>query len=448
MTNINEVNGNKILHTIINGDNLTKIAKANNTTIDAILKLNPSIKDPNLIYAGKTLVLSNNKQFPQKEDYSQQNMNLGEIKINGNVLSKINNKEIKSNFFANNLGDLAAETANDTNSASKIVIEMQAGKSMSRKDNDTPYSILNKTIGDHINNESTIIKDENNKFKIQNEWLENTDLYKAFISEDVNGDNFTGENNKLLSRGECGNFVQIPSVEVDKNGQKYFTLHGTNEILYFDEKGKKIEFNDGKIQTQSESEEIQQPILTKNLQHITNNSSDEFYVRKDNSDKSLNLGKYYINGEPFDNENLKSNYYTNNINTFMNETLNDNTKSSRLDLQLNIGSQINQRDVKADDILKKMLGTNYNKTSTIEKNSEQYQIKSKSISETDLYKFFISEKVNGQNFKENKLTRNENGFNLVQFPALETDENGVKYYTLHTNDNQILYFDAKGTLIK
>ena len=37
------------------GDNLTKIAKANGTTVEALLKANPQIKSPNLIYAGQTL---------------------------------------------------------------------------------------------------------------------------------------------------------------------------------------------------------------------------------------------------------------------------------------------------------------------------------------------------------------------------------------------------------
>jgi LysM repeat protein len=42
-------------YTIQKGDNLTKLAKQNNTTIDAIMKANPQIKDPNLIYAGSKL---------------------------------------------------------------------------------------------------------------------------------------------------------------------------------------------------------------------------------------------------------------------------------------------------------------------------------------------------------------------------------------------------------
>lgn len=42
------------------GDNLTKIAKANGTTVQALLKANPNIKNPNLIYAGQTLKIPTN----------------------------------------------------------------------------------------------------------------------------------------------------------------------------------------------------------------------------------------------------------------------------------------------------------------------------------------------------------------------------------------------------
>ncbi len=44
-------------YTIKPGDNLTKIAKANNTTVDAIMKANPQITDPNKIMAGGKLTL-------------------------------------------------------------------------------------------------------------------------------------------------------------------------------------------------------------------------------------------------------------------------------------------------------------------------------------------------------------------------------------------------------
>lgn len=48
----------QVTYTVKSGDNLTKIAKAHNTTVDAIVKLNPSIKDPNKIYVGQKLVIS------------------------------------------------------------------------------------------------------------------------------------------------------------------------------------------------------------------------------------------------------------------------------------------------------------------------------------------------------------------------------------------------------
>ena len=50
-------------YTIKKGDTLTKIAKANNTTVDAIMKKNTQIKDKNLIYSGKTLKLQGNTLY-------------------------------------------------------------------------------------------------------------------------------------------------------------------------------------------------------------------------------------------------------------------------------------------------------------------------------------------------------------------------------------------------
>ena len=43
------------------GDNLTKIAKENNTTVAELLKENPKIKNPNLIYAGETIKVPTGK---------------------------------------------------------------------------------------------------------------------------------------------------------------------------------------------------------------------------------------------------------------------------------------------------------------------------------------------------------------------------------------------------
>lgn len=447
---VDNINGNKLIYTIEYGDNLTKISKRFNTNIETILKLNPYIKDRNKIYAGKQLVLDNNEKFIQKEDYSPQNMNLGTITVDDKELTQINGKDLKSNFYANNLSSLSNESLNDTDHATKIVVEMQAGKSMTRKDNDTPYSILNKVLGDHINNNSTIIKNENGELTAKNQWLEDTDLYKAFISEDVNGDNFTGANNKLFPRGESGNNVQIPAVEIDKNGVKYFTLHGSNEILYFDETGKKVAFKDGLIEGASKVPTTPEPTVTNSEKiTVTKPTIDKFEPHNDYNDKALNVGEFYVNGEVQNKSGLKSNFYQNNVNTFMKQTLNDENKASRLDIQLNVGNGINQRDTAAVDILKKLMGNNYNKASIVEKNSEgNYVAINTPLQNTDLYKAFVSEAVNGNNFKDNKILKSDTGFNIVQFPALEADANGIKYYTLQTNDGEILYFNDSGEAVK
>lgn len=445
---VENINGNKLLYTIKYGDNLTKISHKYNTDIDTILKLNPYIKNKNLIFSGKQLVLENNEKFIQKDDYSPENMNLGTITVNSQEMPQLNGKDLKSNFYANNLTSLSSETLKDDNPATKVVVEIQAGKSMTRKDNDTPYSILNKVLGDHINNNSTIIRDETGILLPKNQWLENTDLYKTFISEDVNGDNFTGKNNKLLPRGERGNNVQIPSVEIDKNGVKYFTLHGNNEIFYFDETGKKVSFNNNVIGNSTKIPGTVQPVVNNtNPETIAQPSVTNFEPHNDYNEKALNIGDFYVNGKSQNSDGLKSNFYQNNVNIFMQQTLNDQSTASRLDIQLNIGHGINKRDTSAVDILKKALGNNYNKSSTIEKNSSgQYITVNTPLENTDLYKAFCSQEVNGENFNNNSIVKNESGFNLVQFPALEVDKNGIKYYTLHTS-NGILYFNDKGEKI-
>lgn len=56
-----EYNGNKAnpsnFYKIRKGDSISKIAKAKNTTVDEILKLNPNIKNPNKIFIGMKLKL-------------------------------------------------------------------------------------------------------------------------------------------------------------------------------------------------------------------------------------------------------------------------------------------------------------------------------------------------------------------------------------------------------
>ena len=64
-------------YTIKKGDNLTKIAKANGTTVQELLKANPQIKNPNLIYAGESLKIPVNtpKTVPGSNNTTQDAFN-------------------------------------------------------------------------------------------------------------------------------------------------------------------------------------------------------------------------------------------------------------------------------------------------------------------------------------------------------------------------------------
>jgi len=48
-------------YTVVPGDSLSKIAKAFKTTVADITKANPSIKDPNLIHVGTVLKVPDNR---------------------------------------------------------------------------------------------------------------------------------------------------------------------------------------------------------------------------------------------------------------------------------------------------------------------------------------------------------------------------------------------------
>lgn len=48
-------NSDEIWHTVVAGDTLTKLANTYSTTVDAIMALNPNIKNKNLIYIGQKI---------------------------------------------------------------------------------------------------------------------------------------------------------------------------------------------------------------------------------------------------------------------------------------------------------------------------------------------------------------------------------------------------------
>ena len=58
-------------YTIQPGDNLTKLANKFGTTVPELLKLNPQITNPNLIYAGKDLKIPSNKPVADKTEKAQ-----------------------------------------------------------------------------------------------------------------------------------------------------------------------------------------------------------------------------------------------------------------------------------------------------------------------------------------------------------------------------------------
>ena len=386
----------------------------NNTTIEEILKFNPYIRDKNKIFTGKKLVLPENSKFIQREDYDNKKMNLGKIIVNGEKVEG----QFLSNFYANKDIDKLAKPSE------KLTITLQPGKEINA--NDLPaWRMLNKLTQKHLKNDNKIIKDENGKSHIQTqeELVKSSDLYKAFISEEVNGDNFAGENETLLTRGEYANNVQFPAIGEDKNGNKYFTLHGTKEILYFDATGKQVKFHNDEITPEPQKKAKNTPSI-QNGEAQKAPRSEEFAIPQKYNEKQVNLGKVFVNGKEISSNRQNANFYRNDINQYAQETLNDSTPS-RVDVQLKAGNNLNPkyRDNTAESILLKII-----------------QNKGKDITKTALYNAFVSAEANGENFENGILKTNNKGFNTVQLPSLEADENGNKYYILHTND-KILDFN-------
>jgi len=427
-------NGNN--HYIIkHGDNLTKIARANNTTVKALLKLNPSIKNPNKIYIGNKLILSEISLFKQRIDYDPQKLNVGEVTVNGTPI----HGEFKSNYFANQTLDKLGEAGDIVN------IELKVGKDTPKADTNA-YSIANKVISKYLNLSNEIITDSDGTRRTQNqkETFESTDFYKAMISEEVNGNNFDAEGN--LVANENGNKVQLPTVGKDSDGKTYFVLHSGNKKQYFDSTtGKRTEFKDGKIISKTSDSSDKRPEIAKG-EHINEPDSKEFKIPAKYNEKQLNLGQIFINGVPIEAD-ADANYFRNQVkNNFTPTTLNDG-KPSRLDVQLKPGNNLNPRydDNSADEILSSHLANNCDKIAIYQQKNKPEALAL--LRKTDLYNAMVSKEVNGDNFVDGKLKTPESGFNTVQLPALEADAKGTKYYVLHTAD-KVLYFNDKGQAIE
>jgi LysM repeat protein len=53
-----------IRHTVKSGETLARIAKKHHVTIDAILAVNPALKDPDVIFAGQTILVPVDEPLP------------------------------------------------------------------------------------------------------------------------------------------------------------------------------------------------------------------------------------------------------------------------------------------------------------------------------------------------------------------------------------------------
>lgn len=78
-----QVTGN-IVYTVKSGDTLSKIAREYGTTVNSIVSLNPSIKNPNLIYPGQQLLIKTNQT-----NNSSISSNIVYTVVSGDTLSEI-----------------------------------------------------------------------------------------------------------------------------------------------------------------------------------------------------------------------------------------------------------------------------------------------------------------------------------------------------------------------
>ena len=160
-------------------------------------------------------------------------LNLGKIFINGEPVEVDADANFFRNQSRNNLGNLTLNDGKPT----RTDVQLKAGNTINSKYNDdSADEILSSFLGNNC--DKITIFQEKGKPKSLN-LLKETDLYKAFISKEVNGNNFI--NGKLKTSASGFNMVQLPSLEIDANCTKYYVLHTSNGILYFDDSGNAIE---------------------------------------------------------------------------------------------------------------------------------------------------------------------------------------------------------------
>ncbi len=147
--------------------------------------------------------------------------------------------------------------------------------------------------------------------------------------------------------------------------------------------------------------------------------------------------------------NLKPNYFANSFDRELSAlSLNDGNPATEIRISISMGKDLPVRDRKVSDFLKKVLGDNLDNTSVISDSENGYQIKTVRMEGTDLYKAFkdvnsgiFTQEQNGK-YKDDVFVENFSG--EVQLPSTEVTANNVKYFTLHTSEGKVLYFNEKG----
>lgn len=461
------------VYKVQSGETLSQIAQNLNTTVEKLVELN-NIKNPNSIMVGQEISYDDQKgsvfqnehslktspSIPLEEIYDDKQIQEGD---STNLATKIKNlyKGIVNNphqatlqrvsidganahgftlnpkFYANNFDRDLAKITLQSGEPNKVEIAVNMGQEISHRDRSVS-DFLKKVVGDNLDNTSLIVQDSGSN-KIFKKRLETTDLYKAFTSPDVNPDMFTQEQNgkykdDVFVKGYSGN-VTLPSLEINDNGAKYFALHDkAGNILYFDETGKTVDIKDlQKVQKQQTS--VNLPDDTKISEYLDEKSSD-FVKLPDYDNSKLNVGEVYLNGAKFD-VNMKSNFYANPFDTLLAEKTLNSQNIDKLEVQIQAGTKINDRDLSAKDILKKHIGDNFDNTTEIEANN----ISDNKLENTDMYKKFVE--INPE------ITTSSKGKDLlVQLPTLKIDNNGNRYFVLLEQNNQPVYFDATGKILK
>ena len=350
-----------------------------------------------------------------------------------------NSYEPNPNFYRNNLdSELARLTMADDNSATKIEISLNMGKDVELRDRKVS-DFLKKLLGDNLNNTSEISQ-KDGSYQVFTKRLEGTDLYKAFISDDVNPNMFTQvQNGKYKDDVFVENFagqVQLPSLEVNSNGVKYFTLHTkSGEVIYFDERGKKVaNLNDIQAISKTDSKPN---IAAETVNTYSENPIPAFVQTDEYNDKKLNIGNLYIDGKPIDLK-FNSNYYANAFDKNIAELTMNSNGISKVEMQLKVGDNLQSKwDKSPKDILKKFMGDNLENTTDVNGQT----LENTQLENTDLYNAYM--RLNPS------LANLNNGEEInVQLPSMKIAPNGERYFILLDERNQPLYFDAKGSSVE